>query len=223
MSLESIKEKKERVIALQSKVDELRKFEEDLEQAQIDYYQDYFDTRRENFARLTDIPDKPNGVSHGLYDYGFLCVDTIGKITRDLIRRYERKDVVAKRTIRYIPSEELGEYLTEEPYFIVGEPKNIILGESCEENIIINYSENAQLYAHPTNYPVYFDDYGVMMPRSNYNYMFGDYDGLAFDAKGREYVKEIVYSIAYYQKQHNIRQLGQRDTWNVYERIIYKK
>ena len=224
MSLESLKEKKEKIITLRADVDLLRQKEIELKNAELDYYKEYFNTDRELFARLTDIPEQPEYTSNGLYEYGYLCVDTVGKIIRDLIRRYEHKDVIAQRDYRYVAADDPFSYPVREPFFIVGPKSTLILGDKSEENIILNYSKYRKLHESPTNNPVYFekDDSGSVILASNYNYMFGSFDGLAFETYGREYIKEIVYSIAYFQKQQGIKQLGQRDTWNVYERILYR-
>ena len=66
-------------------------------------------------------------------------------------------------------------------------------------------------------------EYGDYYKASNYNHLVGYYDELDFKYHNREYIKELIYSLAYYQKQHNINQMTPSDTWNVYRKIYYKK
>ena len=225
MSIEALRKKKEKVVKLQGKVERLRKAEEDLHQAEIDYYREYYKTDRPLFSRLTDIPEEIQYEDFGLADNAILCVDTVGRIIRDLIRRYEHEDVVGKRTTTFGKFEtSTGDIIVNKPIYVVGRPEDIILGEACYKNVVLPYGQDMDCEHWPTNHPVYweatFED--VCAVRSNYNYLFGGCDGLAFNIYDREYIKEFIYSLAYHQKQMGITQMGQRDTWNVYEQILYR-
>ena len=111
------------------------------------------------------------------------------------------------------------------PILVIGNPDEINDMRKNSNNIVIAYDDNADLDKYPTNNPVMWDmaRYTGPFTRSNYRELLGYYDDLSFDYKGYEFIKELIYSLAYYQKQNDIKQMSVNDTWNVYRKIYSKK
>ena len=226
MNNESLNDKKKRIILIEKEIKQLEKKKKQLQKLKLDYYHEYFDTTRDDFSLLTDIPSNPSQDSHVLYDYSALNIDTIGKIICELIKKYDNKDVVSKRLIEYDRwKNAFGFYLVELPRLVIGREDSVEKLYEDSQNIIIEYSDYCYLKDYPTKNPVTWktSEYGGYYKRSNYNHLIGYSDGLDFNyPKNQEYIRELIYSLAYYQKTHDIKFMSPQDTWNVY-RKIYKK
>lgn len=227
----SLNDKKSKILLLEKEIKQLEQKKKQLKRLKLDYYHEYFDAKRDDFALLTDIPSNPNNRNyrtdkHVLYDYSVLNIDTVGKIICELIKKYDREDCVAKRVMEYAWWEnKFGDYLVELPRLVIGKEDSVEKLDKDSQNIIIEYSDYCYLKDYPTKNPVTWktSEYGGYYKRSNYNNLVGYYDGLDFEYHNREYIRELIYSLAYYQKQHDIKQMPPSDTWDVYRKIYYKK
>lgn len=228
---ESLNKKKKGILLIEKEIKQLEQKKKQLQKLKLDYYHEYFDTKRDDFTLLTDIPSNPNSKNyvtdkHVLYDYSALNVDTIGKIICELIKKYENEDVVSKRLIEYAWWEnKFGDYLVELPRLVIGKKDSVEKLDKDSQNIIIEYSDYCYLKDYPTKNPVTWktSEYGGYYKRSNYKHLVGYYDGLDFNyPNNQEYIRELIYSLAYYQKEHDIKFMSPQETWNVY-RKIYKK
>ena len=96
-------------------------------------------------------------------------------------------------------------------------------GENVENanNIIIKYNNLASLRKYPTNDPVAWisNSNSFAIQKSNYDNLISYYDGLTFDYNNLSYIRDLIFSLSYYQKQHNIEQMSSSETWNVYQKI----
>ena len=230
MNNESLKDKEKKILILRHEIKQLKQKEKELEKLESEYYHEYFDMPRDDFSLLTNIPYNPDNNKHVLYDYSILNVDTIGKIICKLIKKYENKDVVAKRLIYYTDWEDaFGNQTLELPRLVIGEEDKIERLDKEEQNIIIEYDDFYDLEDYPTNNPVRWwstssrsliRDY---VETSNYRSLIDTRNGLDFQyPANQEYIEELIYSLAYYQREHNIKFMGPKETWNTY-RKIYKK
>ena len=216
-----------KILLIKKEIDELEEKKKQLEKLQLNYYNEYFDIVRDDFALLKDIPINPNYYSkHVLYDHSVLNVDTIGKIICELIRKYDKESVVSKRIIKNDKWENaFGYYCVEVPILVIGKENTIDKMDKDAQNIIIEYDNYYDLEDYPTNNPVSWmtSEYGEPYKKSNYNRLVGYQDGLNFKyPSNQEYIRELIYSLSYYQKKHDIKIMGSKDTWYVY-RKIYKK
>ena len=116
-------------------------------------------------------------------------------------------------------------FVAEEPILVIGKEDEVKHSYENENNIIICYDDYYSLEEYPTSNPVVLNSSKFESPveRSNYSLLVGFRDGLTFDYHNREYVRELIYSLAYYQKVHNIKQMTPSDTWNVYRKIYRNK
>ena len=224
-------DKKSKILLLEKEIKQLEQKKKQLKRLKLDYYQEYFDAKRDDFALLTDIPSNPNNSNyatdkHVLYDYSVLNVDTIGKIICELIKKYDKEDCVAKRIIEYDRwGNKFGYYLVKLPRLVIGKEDEVEYLDEKKKNIIISYNNHAYLDKYPTHNPVTWmtSEYGDHYKASNYDHLVGYYDELDFEYHNREYIKELIYSLAYYQKQHDIKQMTPSDTWDIYRKIYYRK
>ena len=226
MNIESLAEKKKEIRQLEKEIKALKKKRERLERLEVEYYHEYFDTPRDEFALLTDIPSNQTNKKQVLYDYSVLNIDTIGKIICKLIKKYENKDYVSRRLIRYEQWQNAFElYPVELPILVIGQEDEVKKLDKNKENIIISYDDHKLLTEYPTKTPVTWKTsrYGGYYDRSNYGNLLNYFDGLSFEhPTNQDYIDELIYSLAYYQRENGIIQMNPRDTWNVY-RKIYKK
>lgn len=229
--VENLLNDKKKKILLEKEVKQLEKKQEELSKLKLEYYNEYFNIKREDFALLTDIPSNPNDKDykndkHVLYQHSVLNVDTVGKIICQLIKRYDHRDVISKRLIlRTRGNNAFGTYPVEIPKLVIGQKDEVEDLYKNEHNIIINYNEYMNLNEYPTNNPVKWctSSVGNHYKKSNYNHLIDYYDGLSFNYPGNlEYIKELIFSLAYYQREHDIKYMMPEDTWNVYKKI-YKK
>ena len=188
----------------------------------MEYYNDYFNLKREKYAHLVDIPSNPTSNKHVLSDYSLLNVDEVGRIICELFKRYEHKDVIAKRNHEFeLWENKFDRYTVELPTLVIGTPEDVKEGNKNNNNIIIDYSLFYDIKTYPTDNPVAWDTkcYGKPYEMSNYNELIGYQNDLSFDYKNYEFIKELIFSLAYYQRENNIKQMNTEDTWNVYKKI----
>jgi hypothetical protein len=225
MSQATLEETKSKIQLLEEEIELLKQKKAQLKKLKRDYYEDYFTTPREEFCILKDIPDNPDQKEHILYDYSVLNVDTVGRMIGELMRKYEHKDIVAERIQKSdMWDNAFGGYHVYHPQFVIGERGRTYLSNRDFNNIVIDYEMYNTTKDFPTNNPVYWDVRDDLKPcrRSNYRRLISYENGLSFNEKNYEYIKELIFSLAYFQKQHDIHQMGAKDTWDVY-RKIYKK
>ena len=220
MSNESL-DKKNEILLIKEEIKKLEKKKRQLRKLEFDYYKEYFNTDREDYALLTDIPDNPTNKYHILYDYSALNVDTIGKIICELFKKYENKKIVSKRLVKTEISDNIFHDFHRYPILVIGSSENIHELDHNEDNIVIEY-DHVSLDEYPSNHPVYEykDDYQFKW--SNYNKLIGYYEDLKFDYNKHEFIEELIYSLAYYQKVHDIKFMSPQETWNVYRKIFKK-
>ena len=223
INMYDFKEKREEIIRLKSKLKELSKSMDDtrneLETLEKQVYNDYFNLEREEYALLTDIPDKPSSKTKNvLYDYSNLNIDEVGKMICELFDRYEHKNMAYKReSIFGYAKGDRGYYHTFIPALIIGE--DVENNITNLDNIVIEYSKNSLVKDYLTKSPnIWNEEFKTF----NYNYLIGEYVPLSFDYQNHEFIKELIYSLAYYQKQHDITYMDEEETRRVYKRI-YKK
>ncbi len=221
----SLMDKRNDIITLEEEIKELNRKKIALKKLKEEYYNEYFTADREDYALLTDIPNVSLNEKHVLYDYSVLNVDEIGRLICMLFEKYDKEDCVAKRIIEYDWWEnKFGDYLVELPRLVIGKEDEVEYLDKKKKNIIISYNNHAYLDKYPTNNPVTWktSKYGDHYKASNYNHLVGYRGELSFDYKQHEFIKELVYSLAYYQKQHDIPYMGANDTYEVFKKI-YKK
>lgn len=223
----NLDDKKNKILLLEEEIKDLQQKKEKLEKLKSEYYHEYFDAKRDDFALLTDMPFNPYvNDKHVLYDYSVLNIDTVGKIICRLIEKYDKENCVTKRIIEYDWWEsKFDNYLVKLPRLVIGKEDEVEYLYKKKDNIIIKYNEYMYLSEYPTNNPVTWKTsaFGGHYKASNYNNLVGYYDGLDFDYHNREYIRELIYSLAYYQKQRDIKQMSPSDTWNVYRKIYRNK
>lgn len=223
--MDNLNDKKNKILLIEEEIKALEAKKKKLKKLKTEYYNEYFKTKREDYALLTDIPDNPMEKKNLLTDYSVLNIDEIGKIICDLFKCYENKDLLSKRLYYYDRWENaFGYYPAKIPIQVIGKPENIDKYFYNEENIIINYEKLRDLKKYPTDLPVEWQihEYGLPVEGSNYDYFIMTDGDLKFDYKNREFIKELIYSLAYYQKEHNLKMMSASDTQKVYKKI-YKK
>ena len=180
---------------------------------------------RENYALLTDIPENPLITKHFLRDYSILNVDEVGKMICELFKEYENKDFISKRLYIYDRWKDVfGHYYkVGTPILVIDTPDDIKKYDK-DRQLIIKFERNMSLKKYITDEPVAWDISEHHNPYNwaNYAHLIDRYEGLSFDHKGYEFIKELVYSLAYYQKVHSIEYMNAKETEEVF-RKIYKK
>ena len=219
--IDNLLEKRNKISELNNNIEklntELTSKINELETLKRELYNDYYSIKREEYSLLKDLPIKPNSRErHFLYDYSILNIDEVGKIICNLFDIYENKDMICYRgnNYGYIRSENVFHHELIPTLMIKNKNKK------DSDNIVIEYNKNLLLCDYPTNNPVYWNKNFVS---SNYNYLIGEFANvLSFDNKNYEFITELIYSLAYYQKQHDIKYMSEEETRKVYKRI-YKK
>ena len=221
---ESLNEKQKKILLLEEEIKGLEKKKKQLEKLKYSYYSEYFN-QSDNTLPLTNIPSNPTTEKHILYNYSLLNVDEVGKMICTLFKRYENKNVVAKRLQEYDRWENyFGRYPVHLPILVIGNPDEIHYQKENSNNIVIDYAHYADLKKYPTDKPVTWDLNYSSGPfeRSNYKIFIDSSGDLAFDYHDYEFIKELIYSLAYYQKTRDITWMDAKDTRAAF-RKIYKK
>ena len=216
-----LSEKRKRIILLEDEIKSLEEKKKQLTRLQQEYYNDYFKVKRDDFSLLHDLPINSTNEKHALFDYSHFDVDTIGKIICELMKRYSDKTCVSKRIVHTDRWENKFEYYpVHYPKLIIGKPDEVN-DEENENNIIIDYDMYADLKDYPTSNPIecMTSSYEVIKKRSNYNSLIAYNDGLSFNYHNLEYIKELIYSLAYYQREHNKKYMSSQETVKVYKKI----
>ena len=216
---------KDEIVTLKDEIKLLEQKKKQLKKLEIELYNKYFDTKRDEYAFLTDIPNNPTTKVHALYPYSTLNIDEIGKLICKLFEMYEHKHVVAKRSYNTEWEEtKFDRYAVNYPILVIGEESKIADANDCEDNIIIEYNQYNSLKDYPTSRPVVWDiyQYSPSFKASNYGSLIGYSNDLSFDYKNYEFIKELIYSLAYYQKTHDIKYMNVKETREIFKKI-YKK
>ncbi len=225
MNDDSLNNTKNKILLLEQEIKTLEQKRRKLQELKKEYYCDYFDKKKENYTLLTDIPKNPTKEKHILYDYSVFNIDEIGKIICYLFRDYEKKELISRRLYNIEMAENKFEmYQVYLPILVIGNPEAIEKGKKNKNNIVIDYKSYAILDEYPTDNPVIWDTFSYSKPYklSNYGHLLNYNGDLAFNYKNYEFIRELIYSLAYYQKEHNIRLMSSVDTESVYKKI-YKK
>lgn len=215
--------KRNRIITLEDEIKILEEKKKELVDLQMEYYREYFDVDREEYVWLTGIPKNVFNKENILWKYSCLNIDEIAKMICILFNDYEHKKMVCERSSYLEQCQNAYErYYEQNPIMIIGEAENIKDGINNDKNIIIEYSSR-RIEDSPTDNPVVWTSrYGVKTKSSNYRYLLNSVDGLSFDYKNYEFIKELICSLAYFQKEHDIRWMSSEDTIGVFKKI-YKK
>ena len=219
-----LSEKRKKIILLEDEINALEEKKKQLKDLQLEYYNDYFSVKRDDFSLLHDLPINTTREEHVLFDYSYLNVDIVGKIICELMKKYDNKTCISKRMIHKETWEDtLDLYNVHYPKLVIGTPSEVE-DEENENNIIIDYSNYVYLKEFPTDYPTEWmtNPFERVDIRSNYNSFIRYSDGLSFDYHNLEYIKELIYSLAYYQREHNKKYMSAQETMKVYKKI-YKK
>lgn len=216
-------EKRTKLILLEEKIKSLKGSREELLKARQEYYELFYNTEREDYAFLTNVPENTKGEKHPLYDYSTLNVDVIGKLICKLAQKYEGLDFASKRVDCTEQVKDKNEiYYEEYPVLVVGEKTKIHEGSENEDNIILEFDPNINVKDYPTDKPVFYVKgiHGESKIRSNYNKLINYMNGLSFDSKGHQYIEDLIFSLAYYQKSHGIDSMTSEETKDVYKKIF---
>ena len=216
-----LQEKKDRILKIKDEIALLRAKEVELKKLEEEYYNDYFNLEREEYAHLTQIPHTCSINREPMRPYSILNVDLIGKMIATLFKDYENKRMIVMRN--YVHEKwqnDNGEYPVMYPILII---KNT-LGNDSNDVIKIDYNSNMYPCEYPTDNPTTWriSPTGYEFEASNYSNLIFLTGNLTFDNKNREFIEELVYSMAYYQKQHGITYMNADKTWEVFKKI-YKK
>ncbi len=228
-------EQRKEIILLEDEIKGLEEKKKQLERLRLEYYRDYFSTKRDDYSLLTDIPINPIHEMHVLFEYSYLNVDTIGKIICELMKRYDGINCISKRNVRCERWENKFDYYTVElPRLLIGKPEDIekeshiVLYQENKEvendNIMVIKFSDVSLKDYPTDNPTKWitSSCGDIREKSNYSPMIGYTDGLTFDHHNLEYIKELIYSLAYYQREHSKKLMTPQETVDVYKKIFKK-
>lgn len=219
MNNDVLEEKKKKILLMEEEINALNEKKKKLKQLKIDYYIEYFNTKRDEYALLTDIPSNPTNEPHILHDYSGLNIDLIGRMICELFKKYENKDLVCERRFKTeIWDNAFHGFTINIPLLVIGMSNEIYELKSNENNIIIEYDEHTRFDEYPTDNPVAWSLYSSF-ERSNYCKLIDKIGNLSFDYKNYEFIKELIYSLAYYQKEHDIKWMNEQDTFNVYKKI----
>ena len=215
--------KNNRITLLEDEIKLLEEKKKELNKLESEYYKEYFCFKREEYAWLTGIPKNVSNKENVLWSYSCLNIDEIAKMICTLFKDNIGKEYNYERTYYLLQHQNDSKgYYVNNPIMIIGENDNIKDGINNDKNIIIEYSTRL-IEDSPTDNPVEWTSrYGVKKNSSNYKYLLNYVDGLSFDYKNYEFIKELIYSLAYYQKEHNIRWMSTEDTRKIFSKI-YKK
>ena len=229
MTEEDLIKTKNKIDLLEEEIKDLEQKKQLLEDIKREYYYDYFDFERENYSLLKNIPENIQKEEHVLRKYSLMDVDAIGKLICKISKLYGIKDLNYKRDYYTETNENKFEVYREEyPILVIG-PKNKVnekhfnkkLFEKDKDIIIIDYNmhieENDLLMDNPVKWVV-GSNHNIKY-KTNYNRLVNYFDGLRFDYKNKEFIKELIYSIAYYQRENDIHYMNSNELENVVNKI----
>ena len=218
---------KNEIYELEVEVKLLEEKKERLSDLKEKYYKEYFMAPRDEFSQLTNIPQNVTDRYHILSDFSNLKIDVIGQLICELFKKYENKDVVAKKLYHEVVAHTAIPSWQYEPVLLIGSGEDIEdLGTIFyslprdSDNILIgyNYDDSSDFIMKKKKDQI--NSFVYSIPYNEYNKLI-DKD-LVFDDKDHGFIRELIYSLAYYQKQHNINYMSAKETRHVYQKI-YKK
>ena len=220
---------------IKKEIEALEKKKKQLRNLELEYYRNFYDSsyridyrgRELDYVLLQDCPHNPTNRKHILYDYSVFNVDTIGKIICQLLKT-EGINFISERLYETEISDNIFHDRLYYPVLVIGKKDEVYELSSNESNIIIRFDYNATLDKYPTKNPVIWNlpSQNGPLKKSNYSHLINYKDGLSFDCPIKQediLIRQLIYSLSYYQKQHNIKQMTPSDTWDVYRKIYYKK
>ena len=202
-----------------------------LQDLKRNYFYTYFGVKREPNAWLTNIPNPKDYISvmpfwHPLYTYSFLNVEAVASMICLLFKDYENKEMVSKRIIKeeihYENRSKINpkiSYCDYTPEVIIGEVKNIY-DDHNKDNIVIRNGDRHTCLEKP-----YEGDYSQLFlnEKPYYWYMLGFSGELSFNDKGHQFIRELIYSLAYYQMVNDKHLTSSKETMKAFEKIYAKK
>lgn len=230
----------------EKRIKELETLKKKLKNIKNQYYLDYFNEKREGYAKLEDIPniaylktkEFQKHDAHPLSEYSIFDLRKISKMIESLFLKYEGKEVQSKLFIQEkIHTHDYNDYIIEIPYYIIGTSE---LNLDNEKNIIIPLTEDEYIYMHKpidlwpyqtTNY------YSKLKENKNlvkcvdqrsykiriyeyYSKLINKYRGeLSFDYKKHTFIRDLIFNLAYYKKHDNIGDLDDEELTNVFKKI----
>ena len=203
-------QKEKEIESVKREIEMLEKKKEYLKMLEEEYFRICYDpvySDDKDYPLLTYLPDNPTKRKHPLYDYSILNVDSVGDIICSLLKQSDGIEVVSQRLEK-----------NNKPILVIGKPDEIHQLDKNKENIIIPFDENATGSKYPCSKPVLWGK----DQRSNYRHLIKYRDGLVFEyPNDKLYIKQLIYTLAYYQKKHHITRMSPNETQKVYFKTYY--
>ena len=208
--------------SLEKQIEKIENGKNNLEKLNNQYYCDFFDKERKIYTKLTNIPYYKviDGKTNPIRKYSLFNLEELGDIFVDFIKyKYRCK---AKSKIEVIKKEEykrddnyyyhFSPYDCEYPYLIINSSKiniNVPFTDFVSSNL-----EKSIKCCNDDKF-LYYSYYNKLL-RSGYSSEF------TFNYQNNESIRELIYNLAYYQKQINETQLPEGQLLKAYKKI-YKR
>lgn len=226
-----LEQRKKDIDLIDAKLAELSKLPiKDLADIKYKYYIDYFNLHRREHSLLEDIPpyeyfkSKLNAV-HPLSEYSKLNVVLLGEFIAELFKKYEQKDV--ESYIRFKNHKINENKSVDVPNIIIGKnPKEISCNHfNNEDNIIIPLSANYEIFRKDgyidgyVRYSAYDQSDSIVCFSPKRQLMGYNEELYNLDYKGHTFIRDLIYTLAYYQKEMGVKDVDDEYLRNAFKRI----
>ena len=225
-----LKQRKKEINKIESYIKKAKNYEEQLITLKINYFNDFFTKERPLYEKLTDIPSSSylNEDINLMAQYSIFNLEEFGKILVDYIANSFHSK--AKSKIKIITTKELmpARKLETEDYdyqfywYNQKTPHLFIQSSNISFDIPFNlanqYGEKTIKCLHNDLTKEYYY-YGYYNQLINY---YSKYQEISFNYQNNQLIRELIYNLAYYQKQTNETYLSEGKLLKAYKKI-YKR
>ena len=234
----TLEEEVKKLKEAKQKVKIIRAKEKELFDLKVKHYNDFYNGDIPDYSLIHEKTPFPyprySDKIHYLCEYSYLNVDEIGKLICELYKKYENKTMYSRRIITSEGTKGFFHNGVDEiPHLIIGSKHKVYTnpfdyyGELDEDKlIVINYREDVSEKEFPTQKPVeWVIDHPDNICRkeeitsSNYNKLLNSVGNISFDYKGKAFIEDLIYSLAYHQFKNGITYMSEEETKDVFKRI----
>lgn len=226
-----LEKSKKEIKRMEAYIKRANKYEQQLETLKPKYFNDYFNLQRPLYEELKDIPSANylNGEDNLMSKYSAFNLEDLGEIMVDYIEKeFSSK---AKSEIKIVSTKERGVedyqfywYNQQTPHLFVYST-DIFMDIPMDVNNrgIENLNSNETIKCLNNDWldEYYYYTYYCQLINC-YSKYYNEYGELTFDYKNNKSIRELIYNLAYYQKQIDQIYLPEGELLKAYKKI-YKR
>ena len=218
-----LKQNQKEIKRMETYIKKAKNYEEQLKTLKPKYFNDFFTKERPLYEKLTDIPSASylNEDINLMYQYSIFNLEDLQEIMVDYIENNFHSK--AQSEVKIVTTRQSG--IEDYEFYWYNQEIPHLFVYSSKINIDIPFNRTHPSYCKKIIKCLHNDltkeyyYYGYYSQLINY---YSKYKELPFDYQNNELIRELIYNLAYYQKQINETYLSEGQLLKAYKKI-YKR